>query len=165
MNPRGCVFCVHRRFRCRLACLGRAVATLVTILFGQSWQTPRKGLEEQVENKQVAEVVQLQTHYIQELKKYCDAGLLELWNKLRDIWNSEGDFCRFVVQGLDKQGVSLGTLGKEYQLLVQVVQDLAQQQLPELVQQVDQGFQQLANVSHSCFTQLDGQVSRIVSDL
>ena len=119
----------------------------------------------QVENRSLGEVVQLQTHYIQELKKYHESGIQESWSKIQEIWVSHGNSCQHMAQSLDKQGSVLNQLGGESRLLVQSVQQMAHQQLPDVVNQVDLGLQNLGQRAHECFLKLDNRVNQVVVDV
>ena len=62
---------------------------------GADWRLP-------VADKTVSEITQLQTYYLQELKKYVDSKLTELWSKLRDIWSGNLEYAKNMSQMQDK---------------------------------------------------------------
>ena len=130
----------------------------ITTLQSKDWRL-------QVENKSLGGVVQLQTHFLQELKKYNDKSAQELWNKLYEVWIQHGAYCQQVAHTMDKQANALGQLHGESRMLVQAVQQLSQQQIPELVHQVDSGLQSLGQKPHECFLGFELQMKKVVSDL
>ena len=100
-------------------------------------------------NKGLNELVQMQTYYLQELKKNTDEGLAEMWKKLQELWTSMSGYCQVTSQLQDEHSSTLYRCNAEIRSLHSIIDKLLMRQLPEVTHQVYCGMQLLSDGSYT----------------
>ena len=128
----------------------------VVTLQGTEWTLPVAG-------RSVAEITQLQTYYLQEMKKYVDKKLSELWQKLRDIWNGNLEYARNTSQVQDKLVADFQELFRFVRNLFLEMQKLVQHDVPDIICQTNKSLHNSSDSICLCMSQQETKIQELVT--
>ena len=106
-----------------------------------------------MENQELLQVIQIQTQFLQELRKYVDEKDLTHWGHINSLWDQEYASMQLLCHSQDQQRQAIFNLVDDLGSLKHCMDLLNQQQLPEFCSSVNGQFFTLTNeLSQSCKT-------------
>ena len=100
-------------------------AEQLTLLQNSSWDLT-------CTTSSLQELARVQQVRLQELKSYTDTGFVQLWTRLREVWQNMGNFTGSLVQSQERLGLLLDQQAQDIATLHTATQQLVERQLPDM---------------------------------